>query len=229
MKIIARVICVPLLLLTAVLCTAGTVRQMFPLEKGNYWVYKGTVKWANGQKVESKPLTWKMTVHDVRESARGKVAIVTGFPGDVAWYEQGMTPKYSVLVEDDKRVYLNTYQDEHQAVMAANYVQAGAKEKVSFPDCIMEFPLTKGKEYKADPEDGRYAWSVDSVDKVRMKVKGCKSGKPVTKYGLSYRTGADDTEMEFVPGLGITRYVYEHHGTVASEDLRLIECGLKKK
>ena len=27
----------------------------------------------------------------------------------------------------------------------------------------------------------------------------------------------------FVPGIGITRYVFSHHGTVAEADVRLIE------
>jgi len=29
--------------------------------------------------------------------------------------------------------------------------------------------------------------------------------------------------IEFVPGVGITRYTFFHHGTVSETDLRLIE------
>jgi hypothetical protein len=43
------------------------------------------------------------------------------------------------------------------------------------------------------------------------------------EYSLEFRTNPDDTEFSFVPGIGITKYNYHHHGTVADTELRLVE------
>jgi hypothetical protein len=33
----------------------------------------------------------------------------------------------------------------------------------------------------------------------------------------------DDTEFDFVSGIGITSYEYHHHGTIAETELHLVE------
>jgi hypothetical protein len=235
MKTIACLVYVCLLLLTASFCQAAeTAKPQFPLRKGDYWIYKGKIEWTPegaGQKVRSTQLTWKMTVHDVIESAKRRVALVTGFPNDVAWYEEGMTPQYSLLAEDDRCVYWNGYKTEYEAMEAAKAVEADTGDGMSKLECIIEFPLTKGKKYGGPDKnrpDNMYAWYVDRVDKVTLKTRGYKTRTPVTRFRLIYRTLPDHIIMEFVPGLGLTRYLYEHHGTVAFEDLRLIEYGRKR-
>jgi hypothetical protein len=235
MKTIVCFVCLLFLLLVAGFGQAAeTEKSSFPLEKGNYWVYKGRIKWTpegTGQKVRSKRLTWKMTVHDVLESSKCRIGLVTGFPNDVAWYEEGMTPQYSLLAEDDRCVYWNDYKDKAKAIDAARAMQAGTEKAMSNLKCIMEFPLVKGKKYDADDPDrpdNMYAWYVEAVDEVRLKIKGHKSGKPRTRFHLIYRTLPNHIIMEFVPGVGITRYLYEHHGTVAFEDLYLVEYGRGK-
>ena len=49
------------------------------------------------------------------------------------------------------------------------------------------------------------------------------STEKMSQFLLSFRTRPDHTIIEFVPGIGITRYVYVHHGTVAEADVKLIE------
>lgn len=201
---------------------------VFPLEKGSCWVYRGKIKWSpvNTHQVKSKTLTWRMTVEDVIESGRYRTALVTGFPNDVAWYEEGMAPQYSLLVQDDKCLYWGGYENRDQAVGAARIIGTDAENAMSNLNCIIEFPLVKGKKYDAENEDRPdtlYAWYVRQVDRVSLHVKGHKSRKLETRFQLIYETLPDHIIMEFVPGVGITRYVYDHHGTVAFEDLRLIE------
>jgi hypothetical protein len=81
-------LCVLIILGTSCFCHAGgKAASLYPLKKGSYWIYKGTIKWTSegaGQKVKSKSLTWKMNVHDVMESAKYRIALVTGFPWDLA-------------------------------------------------------------------------------------------------------------------------------------------------
>lgn len=47
-------------------------------------------------------------------------------------------------------------------------------------------------------------------------------GKSASKgWELVYRSAPDHAIVRIVPGVGITSYVYEHHGTVASVDVHL--------
>ena len=42
---------------------------------------------------------------------------------------------------------------------------------------------------------------------------------------FDFKTNADDVTIEVVPGIGIVRYRYCHHGTPEELDLKLIETG----
>lgn len=71
--------------------------------------------------------------------------------------------------------------------------------------------------------DDMYCWVVASVREVTLNgVKGLQSGKR-TVFLLRYVTNPDDTEIEFVPGIGFISYKYHHHGTTADTEMSLIE------
>jgi hypothetical protein len=214
------------------LCQAAeAAASLFPLEKDSYWVYKGTVRWTPegvGSRVRSRSIIWHMKIRDVIESPKHRIAIVTGFPGDLAWYEEGMTPRWSLLVEDDRRIYRGDYETKDEAFGAARAIKTGGRRSAGDLECILEFPLKKGKKYGTRNKsrvDATHAWSVDGAEEVNLKIRGYNNRGPVTQYRLNSSTNPDRTIMEFVPGLGITRYTYEHHGTVAFEDVRLVEYG----
>ena len=57
---------------------------------------------------------------------------------------------------------------------------------------------------------------------MRRGVAGLDPGRLWRQYRVAYRTIPGHVLIYFVPGLGITRYVYDHHGTPASTDVRLI-------
>jgi hypothetical protein len=218
------------------LCRAAeAAASLFPLEKGSYWVYKGTVKWTPegvGSRVRSRSITWRMKIRDVIESPKHRIAIVTGFPGDLSWYEEGMTPRWSLLVEDDRRIYRGDYETKDEALGAARAIKAGGRKSVGDLECILEFPLKQGKKYGTRNKgraDATYAWSVEGADEVSLRIKGYDNRGPVIRYRLASSTNPDRTVMEFVSGLGVTRYIYEHHGTVAFEDVRLVEYGRSRQ
>src|SRR5260370_42471526 len=54
------------------------------------------------------------------------------------------------------------------------------------------------------------------------EVKGLEPGKR-TAFLLQFVTNPDDTELEFVPGIGFISYRYHHHGTVADTEMSLAE------
>jgi hypothetical protein len=212
----------------------NTAMSLFPLEKGAVWLYKGKIEWTpegENQKVKSRIITWPMTVKEVFESPAAKVALVTGFPNDVAWYEEGMTPKCSLIVEAENAVYWNGYETEKEAQEAAKTIVEKAANNGDDLHVLFEFPLTEGKLYDSIDEsrtDNMYAWYVEKVTKATIKVKGLKARK-VNKSKVIYRTNPDHIIVVFAESVGIVRYVYEHHGTVAFEDLRLVEYRAPKK
>ena len=213
---------------------AVTTPLPYPLEKGNYWIYRGNVKWTPegaGQKVRFKSLTWEMRVRDVIDSPDYRIALVTGLPNDVAWYEEGMAPRYSLLVQNDESVSWSDYQTESDAMNAAEKIANKAEESMDSMRWLLKFPLVKGEEYDQTDNsrtDKMYAWYVKKADMVKISVKGYKGPKRANRFRIVYKTLGDCIIMEFVPGIGITRYIYEHNGTVAFEDMRLVKFGTGK-
>jgi hypothetical protein len=59
---------------------------------------------------------------------------------------------------------------------------------------------------------------VDIVD-----VIGVSSEKGYVSYSLLYATLPDHIEKTFVPGIGLTKYVYVHHGSPGNVDVVLRE------
>ena len=89
---------------------------------------------------------------------------------------------------------------------------------------LLVLPLAQGKEWGDDSkrEDHWYRWYVEDGRPRRWWVKGFATAHPLPTWRIAYRTCPEHEVMEIAEGLGITRYIYEHHGTVASADVRLI-------
>jgi len=95
--------CIILIAIGGRVTAAPPAPDFFPLEKGNYWIYRGETKFLvpkknpteeekkNSTKNEEKSevLTWKMEVVDTLERDRCFVALIKGGPWDLAWYEPG--------------------------------------------------------------------------------------------------------------------------------------------
>ncbi len=92
---------------------------------------------------------------------------------------------------------------------------------------FLDWPLTEGKRW-GEPEalkrdDLLYQWVVEEERPVRVRVKGVEATGRGTQYRLALRTLPDHTLIDFVPGLGITHYIYSHHGTLAQAEVELVE------
>ena len=70
--------------------------------------------------------------------------------------------------------------------------------------------------------DSFYAWLVESAEPVPPRFRRFQTGLTDSLYSLVYRTNPDHQIVGFVPGLGVTRYVYGHRGTVADAEAQLI-------
>jgi hypothetical protein len=43
------------------------------------------------------------------------------------------------------------------------------------------------------------------------------------QYTIRFMTMPDETIIDFVPGIGITRFSYSHHGSAANAEMKLSE------
>ena len=72
--------------------------------------------------------------------------------------------------------------------------------------------------------DKWYQWHVEAARCVQIAgIPAVDAKRRRREYRIGFRTCPAHEIVHFVPGIGITRYVFSHHGTVAEADVRLIE------
>ncbi len=227
--------------LAALFCVAGlagpargTHAEDFPLAKGTYWVYRGTVGYfdARSQKSVETPVEWRTQVTATVRRGNLRAAVINGFPADLDWSDGSPERKDSLIVqEDENKFYLVNFADAQNAMREVQDPGKSLGEIVSDDDLILDFPLAKGKKFGCDAEamqreDSEYCWMVDSAHQTSLNdVKGITHERR-TAYTLRYVTNPDDTTLDFVLGIGTTAYQYHHHGTEADTELKLVEFHL---
>lgn len=212
----------------------------FPLQKGNYWIYRGKTKYLVPNKDESQNsghnepkseiLTWKMEVVDTKEGANFFAALIKGMPDDLSWYVPNR-PRgdYLILRVGSSTYYIYT----GKKALTAWSILSDKEQKLNTLDegeIMLDGPLVQGKVFGGDflnrVTGTRYCWNVESENSFDLKSfhNASQLNNP-REFSCVYRTNPDHTIMNFVPGIGITGYVYVHHGTLSEADLKLIEFG----
>jgi len=233
---------------------AAALTSPIPLGRGTKWVYEGEVVWTPiagtyprlpGTKLTSedgvswtvlKPsdgaqrahVRWTTEVIDSFESKYGKVAVIRGYPDNLAWGEPDRPPTYCVLINITNGVYRIKARNREEALHRAREIASACRrgpDLLSEDSQILDLPLAVNKRWGGDTarEDAWYCWHVESQTQRRLTVKGAPASQPATVFTLAYRTLPDHQIVELCPGLGVIRYLYVHHGTVASADVRLVE------
>jgi hypothetical protein len=181
---------------------AALVLALFPLHRGASWTYEGDVAWteARTHRVRTAPIRWKTAVVKTSVSGKRTVAIVRGFPFELAWHEPGRKPGYSVVVEDPRGIFVESADEIAEAEALAKRALSGE----AIGDVLLRFPVRLGD----CPGGPRGCWRVE---------RALRPG-----WELVHRTNPDHQIVHFVPGVGITHYAFEHHGTVASANVRLV-------
>lgn len=210
----------------AVTALAAPVGTPLPLEKGMRWEYEGKVEWTvmNSTKVLSTNIYWVMDVVDVMERGAVRASVIRGLPDELAWYEPNRKPGFSVLLSLTNHVYRIPAKSEQDG---QNLARRLTHEPFQLPSSAKEwlvFPLAKGKRWAGDTdrEDNNYCWYVQGKKTKNLRVDGYPAKHPATVWTLIYRTNPDHQIVDLAEGLGITRYLFVHHGTVASADVRLV-------
>jgi hypothetical protein len=205
-------------------------RQGFPLIPGTQWVYRGFVRTFDEDELMGKVtnVTWTMSVVRAVERDGLFAALVRGFPADLNWSDGQAEPQLSLLIRtDDGKFYLNSEWNTQPVLDRLDDPKYSLQGLLAADDWILELPLAAGKKFCDEREmrrdDGEYCWVTGAPHPVALSnVTGIAPGSR-TAYDVAYTTHPDETVFEFVDGVGITRYQYRHHGSVAETVLRLVE------
>lgn len=213
---------------TAAAATVVTspVESPFPLEQGMSWSYEGKVQWTaiNSTKVLSTNIHWVTDVVYATQNGPVRAAVVRGLPDELVWYEPDRTAGFTVLLSVPNHIYripVDSYKKGktlvRRFIKPPHNLPSGAEEWLAFP-------FKKGKKWggDSDREDNNYCWHVEGNEMKTLRVDGYVAAKPMQVWTVAYRTMPDHQIVQFVAGLGVTRYEFVHHGTVASVDLRLV-------
>ena len=202
---------------------------LFPLSEGTKWTYQGVVRWSheNSNDVSETQVTWTTEVEQVIRREHLTAAVIRGFPSDLNWSDGNPEPANTLLVALDRGEYYLLQNEEIRDSLKR--LQNTSDSLHGFPDPddgFLRSPLAKGKKF-CDPDgmardDDMYCWAVNSVESVSLtNVKGL-APKRYEVYEMGYRTNPDDITLQLLPGVGVIRYQYHHHGTVAETDVKLV-------
>lgn len=206
-------------------------QEWFPLSKGTTWVYEGTCKWtrSGSGEVAEKPVTWTMQVMETLTRCQVTAAVVKGYPLDLAHFENGKVPgDYLIVRVGPGKYYLLRQNRAEEALRRLRDERDLLHGLVRDEEIILDIPLVRGKIYgeteQITRQDQSYSWIVEDARPAKLRgIKGIASAGRKVEYEITLRTRPDHQIVDFVPGIGITRYVYGHHGTVSQTDVRLVE------
>jgi hypothetical protein len=217
-----------LLALALAIQAPDSCAAILPLEAGRSWTYSGRSLWIapGASRPDSGPVNWQMTIVGGRAVANGRIGLVRGFVQELAWYQPGLEPRLSILACRGAELRLATFADDSAAARA--YAE-WSDSLYAIAELWIALPLREGQVLGQDPgrNDIMYGWAVGRPESPDTSPASCRSGAP--RYELTYRSLPDHRIVEWQPGLGVTRFVYAHHGPPASTDVRLVECGARRE
>ena len=212
-------------------CCCGMAQSspndFFPMEKGTRWTYSGTVEWTkdNANTVVSERKVLTVVIEDSFVVGHVKVAILKGGPWDLAFYDADRKPARHVIVSNDNEYYLFGFDDISNKLLES--LRNGEwPEKEMAEHLWFTLPTDESDEF-CPPEmqshvaehDPSYCWIVAQAGTGALPALGIS--KPRPWYELRFQTNPDHEIDTLVPGIGITHFIYSHHGTVSNVDIKL--------
>ncbi len=203
---------------------AEVIEDPYPMRIGQYWVYGGDVITTDGT---GMPVEWKMEVVDKIERGHVTGYLMLGHPADLAFYDENDPPtrsEFTIVKVNDGRIY----QGSKDLFTRLKDLNDDLINLVTGTQLIYDFPLTNGKHFCESEQITRqgnsYCWIVTQEEIINLvDVIGVSSQKRYVSYSMLYSTLPDHIEKTFVPGIGLTKYAYVHHGSPSSVDVVLRE------
>ena len=157
------------------------------------------------------------------------VFIVRGYPGDVNWCTGEIKRKSYLSIRTSMGKIFLAQASNEEALDRVSF-EAGHNVDVLYRriELPLAWPLEEGQKICDDDALGESGisncWLVEEVQTVSLgRIRGIPPGATARQYRLVLRTGPDMQEVFLVPGIGIVRYRYRHHGTLFESDLSLVE------
>jgi len=228
-KISVKIIAASIILSLCILVSScgersGSHQNVIPLKTGNYWIYEG--------KYNGRPVTMKITESETHKRGTLTFALLKGFPGDMLSGEDWEPSSWGLLVTGDQHYYKFNFpktDSVKKAFLDSRNVLTGLfTDSEIFMEALYDTGQTFGEAAQLTREDGSYYWRV--TDKHAFDASSIRELKligPFDRFTITNKTLADDIMIDMVPGIGIVRYRYSHHGTPAELDLKLMEAGLR--
>lgn len=164
---------------------------------------------------------WTMSVVDTASAGEAKLVLVRGFVPELALSDRPATPGLSILVcrIGGLRQFKGRSDEETRAAFVQWDDSLVLRSRV-----FLQAPLTDGQVFGQEPlrQDALYGWDVEALPSWRVP-RSCGAGKAYANR-LTYRTNPDITILDWLDGVGVARYTYDHHGTTARVDVRLVSC-----
>jgi hypothetical protein len=203
-----------------------SILEYFPLKQDAYWIYEGNVKWTapNSADVEEKKITWKMEVKRVFQRNNIIGYEMLGAPWDLAWYEKGKEPSEYGIIQAGGNFYRTSLETVWRLMDETDVLRALVEEDEIF----LDIPLIPGKKFcdtfSLSRADGMYCWTVGDANQADAEnIKGVDKSNALIEFPIYNQTMPDHSIIQFIPGVGISRYVYQHHGTISDVDVWLVE------
>jgi hypothetical protein len=195
--------------------------SLLQLKKGSQFNYVGTLEWTVGTNVSRTNIDWVMEVVDVVKGERAEAAVVRGFLRDLAWYEPGEKPGFTVIASEHNRVYEISCEDESRARARAETIATKGMDPNA--EAWLDLPLKNGKRWEFNPEriDLWYCWYVEDEELRTYAAPGLPTREKARTWSIVYRTAPDHQIFKIADGVGIVGFEYGHHGTVASAKVAL--------
>lgn len=202
----------------------------FPLSAGTTWMYQAVVRWSapGSTATQEKLIAWKMEVERVISRGNLVAAVVKGFPRDLDGSKGNTKPAESLIIESGGKKFYWIPPASFSKALARLENPADKLDNLT-PDneIFLQLPLARGNKFcdmtGMIRTDGFYCWVAGEPQVADLAgVKGIPPGAH-TSYPVQFLTADDATSYDFVPGIGITRYSYQVHGTQTETELRLEE------
>ena len=217
-----------MLSIIAALAARPAACPVLPLATGRSWTYRARVSWSPAGSTTSRDttITWTTRVLDVRTRDSIDVALVQDWPTALAWWEPRQQPDSTFLVCTGHRLY--QVASHRGAPSALRDSLLAGRRLPAIDDLLLQLPLRDGDLYgrdRAERTDTYYAWYVEAVVRAPARLIRVGVRRTDSVYTVAYRTMPDHQIMDYVPGFGLTGYVFAHHGTVSAATAELVASG----
>jgi hypothetical protein len=225
---------IALLLTASPLVAQERLDHQLALKPGNYWIYAGTVTWAEpGAEVRThtKEIRWKIEIAEKTQHGELEAYLVNGGFDDLPWFEPGREPGQYLWLVYKKRFFISKL--DGKLLPRCRDSSDSLWDLVESDEPVLQFPLQLNScTEPLDPDlsehrdDGFYCWHVEERNTSILDIPGLPR-RPSVVWKAWYRSNPNHQIIAFAPEVGFISYDFSHLGTPSEAHVRLVEAHLR--